>query len=71
MLVSFEAYNELDKRYYVNITNVAYLKPHHANEHATVIYFAIGNENGLKYIYVKGTLDDVARRLNEPHVLHV
>lgn len=64
MLVSFEAYNELDKRYYVNLDNVAYLKPHHVHEDVTVVYFAIGNENGLKYIYVKGTLDEVAKRFD-------
>lgn len=65
MLVAFDAYNELDKRYYVNIDNVAYLKPHHNRNDVTVVYFAIGNENGLKYIYVNGTLDEVAQKLNQ------
>ncbi len=65
MLVAFNAFNELDKRYYVNLDTVAYLKPHHSHADVTVIYFAIGNENGLKYIYVQGTLDEVAEKFNQ------
>lgn len=64
-MIRFQAFGDSEHDYLINPDQVAYVKPHHIHDDVTVIYFAIGNENGLKYIYVKGSLNDVEARFKE------
>jgi hypothetical protein len=67
-MIRLKAFGEVEHDYLINLAQVAYMKPHHLHADVTVIYFAIGNENGLKYVYVQGTLDAIEQQVKEAGV---